>query len=202
MTYYILSKTTCRLPLPVLVTSDVRYWIAASSCLIRPCVFSLIHCSLTNMDNSSPDYLPKKKRTTTGGVHCIVPGCTNSFYNASGKHYHKLPLKNASLLKRWLQNIKRANSPVNDFSRVCSDHFCEEDYVQKGSFDDEGRHMFVKTSRLKETAMPSIFNFSGYSTGQTDHPSFCPPAATAWSIRLKNRVKQKEVSKCILYLTS
>ena len=54
--------------------------------------------------------------------YCIVPMCTN----ISGTpciSFHRLPLNNPELLKIWLIKIRRENSPVNEHSRVCSEHF-------------------------------------------------------------------------------
>ena len=40
-----------------------------------------------------------------------------------GLSFHRLPLHNETLLTKWLVNIKRVNTPVNECLRVCSEHF-------------------------------------------------------------------------------
>ena len=57
-----------------------------------------------------------------GGVHCIAPVVQTIFIKVQAA-CHRLPLKNKALLKSWLQKIKRKDPPVNEYARVCSDHF-------------------------------------------------------------------------------
>ena len=47
--------------------------------------------------------------------------------------FHRLPLHNENLLTKWLVNIRRVNTPVNEYSRVCSVHF--EGGKKKGKDD-------------------------------------------------------------------
>ena len=57
-------------------------------------------------------------------VHfCVVPGCSNKSDRDTHLSFHRLPLKNKSLLKIWIHKIGRKNLPLNDNSRVCSEHF-------------------------------------------------------------------------------
>ncbi|KAJ8271055.1 hypothetical protein GJAV_G00122250 [Gymnothorax javanicus] len=124
------------------------------------------------MDNttSNAPVLLKIKRQV--GMHCIAPGCQNYFYNNKERvHYHRLPLRNASLLSKWLQKLKRADPPVNSYSRVCSDHFLDTDYVFTGCFLETGEYKSIKSSKLVDNAAPTVFDFSNYSTGNTDRPS-------------------------------
>ena len=46
-----------------------------------------------------------------------MPGC-----GSRSNRYH-YPLKNKTLLKKWLHQIGRKNVPLNNNSRVCSKHF-------------------------------------------------------------------------------
>ena len=65
-----------------------------------------------------------KNRTTTAMVHyCVVPGCHNSSVTHPHLSFHRLPLKNKALLKFWVHKIGRRNLPLNNNSRVCSEHF-------------------------------------------------------------------------------
>ena len=54
--------------------------------------------------------------------HCIVPLC-NNHSGTPGISFHHLPLKDPDLLKQWLIKIRRENTPINEYSRVCSEHF-------------------------------------------------------------------------------
>ena len=54
--------------------------------------------------------------------HCIVPLCSNNS-GMPGLSFYRLPLHNPSLLKEWLVKIRRENTPINEYSRVCSAHF-------------------------------------------------------------------------------
>ena len=54
---------------------------------------------------------------------CVVPGCSNRSDRERHLTYHSLPLKNDWLLKLWIHKIGRANLPLNNNSRVCSEHF-------------------------------------------------------------------------------
>ena len=57
-------------------------------------------------------------------VHfCVVPGCTNSSSKMPHLSFHRLPLKDKTLLKVWIHKIGRKNLPLNSNSRVCSNHF-------------------------------------------------------------------------------
>ena len=54
--------------------------------------------------------------------YCIVPLCKNHS-GTKEISFHRLPLNNKQLLKRWICKIKRENIPLNKYSRVCSVHF-------------------------------------------------------------------------------
>lgn len=54
---------------------------------------------------------------------CIAYSCTNSSDMEIKKSWHRLPLENKELLSKWLAKIRRTNTPVNEHSRLCGDHF-------------------------------------------------------------------------------
>ena len=54
---------------------------------------------------------------------CVVPGCGSRSDRDHHLSFHLLPLKNKSLLKKWLHQIGRKNVPLNKNSRACSRHF-------------------------------------------------------------------------------
>ena len=41
------------------------------------------------------------------------------------RSWHRLPLENQDLLSKWIANIWRTNTPINEHSRLCGDHFEE-----------------------------------------------------------------------------
>lgn len=54
---------------------------------------------------------------------CIAYGCNNSSDMAVKRSWHRLPLENQELLSKWIANIPRTNTPINEHSRLCGDHF-------------------------------------------------------------------------------
>lgn len=57
-------------------------------------------------------------------VHfCCVPGCSNRSNRETELSYFGLPLKNKALLKVWMQKIWRDNLPLNNNTRIFSEHF-------------------------------------------------------------------------------
>ena len=76
--------------------------------------------------------------------YCIVPMCTN-VSGTPGISFHRLPLKNPVLLKIWLIKIRRENAPVNEHSRICSEHF--KDGKKQGKDDIPVVCAWTKPSR-------------------------------------------------------
>ena len=104
------------------------------------------------------------------GVRYMATGCTNYYYKNSKCRYHRLPVNNKAKLAEGLQKNEAERPPASKYSQVCSEHFLEADYERKGVFRD-GAFTFVQSSNLKETAVPSIFDFLLYRAGATDAPS-------------------------------
>ena len=141
---------------------------------------------------TSPSSSWKKKRNTATGMHCMAPGCTNNRKNNTQVHYHRLPLSNKPLLKQWMAKMKLANPPKLSFARLCGQHFTPDDYQTKGHFDDCGRYHQLQTANLKPTAVPTLFDFSGYSHGLTDAPSTSTRQLSGRSRRLTARHHKQE----------
>ena len=55
------------------------------------------------------------------GHSCVVPGCNSKSYRDSHLSFFRLPLRNKSLLRKWLANIGKKSLPES--SRICSIHF-------------------------------------------------------------------------------
>ena len=57
-------------------------------------------------------------------VHfCAVPGCSNDSIRRPELSFHRLPIMKKKLLKVWVHKIGRKNLPLNNNTRVCSEHF-------------------------------------------------------------------------------
>ena len=54
---------------------------------------------------------------------CAVPFCTNRYRAGSAIRFYRLPLKKPKLFRIWLQRIRCESIPINECTRVCSDHF-------------------------------------------------------------------------------
>ena len=98
--------------------------------------------------------------------HCIVPQCTNNS-SIPGLSFHRVPLHNENLLTKWLVNIKRVNTPVNEYSRVCSEHF--EGGKKKGKGDIPTIFAWSKTTKPrpapKERENPAGTSLTHHSIG-------------------------------------
>ena len=85
--------------------------------------------------------------------HCISYGCVNRSDKpeCTELSWHSLPMKNKKLLRLWLKNMRRENTPVTKNSYLCSFHFAKECF-----------HKAIGGTRvyLKPGSVPTIFNFS------------------------------------------
>uniref|UniRef100_A0A3B4VAE6 THAP-type domain-containing protein n=1 Tax=Seriola dumerili TaxID=41447 RepID=A0A3B4VAE6_SERDU len=88
-----------------------------------------------------------------------MPG--GHYFKAKDKtvHFHKLLLKRRAVLLRWLAALKRESPPMGTDSRVCSEHFLDEDYLEDKIFES-GKLVVRRTKRLKPEVAPSVFNFT------------------------------------------
>ena len=66
---------------------------------------------------------------------CVVPGCGSRSDRDHQLSFHRLPLKNKTLLRQWLHHIGRKNVPLNNNSRICSRHF-KNSYKRKLQSDE------------------------------------------------------------------
>ncbi|KAM3937290.1 THAP domain-containing protein 1-like isoform 1-T2 [Leptodactylus fuscus] len=60
---------------------------------------------------------------------CAAKGCKNRLSKGCGKHFFRFPMKNPEYLAKWLAVIRRDKWKPSIYSRLCSDHFTEEDYM-------------------------------------------------------------------------
>ncbi|KAK7476706.1 hypothetical protein BaRGS_00032043 [Batillaria attramentaria] len=148
--------------------NSVRY----SGCLAR-CAL-LIQRTSTNTLAISPAYILVKILTyltvqvpcslrdcaaQTMSSCCVAFGCSNRKI-AKGKSFHRFP-KDEARRNQWIVALRRENFKPSEYSRICSDHF------EEACFDRTGQ-----TIRLRDTAVPTIFNFPPHTQKvSTDHCS-------------------------------
>ena len=124
----------------------------------------------------------------------MAPGCHNTHNNKS-VYFQRLPLDRKILFKRWIANTKLNNPPISKHSRICSAHF---------ETDCNGRDLRAELlgtkpmHRLKEDAVPTIFDFSTYNTNNTDVPSTSGLSLTNTGTQNKeqgDRLKRRSANK-------
>ena len=89
---------------------------------------------------------------------CCAQNCTNR--TRSGKlgcediSWHRFPLQDAQLLRSWLTNLGRADFVPTTNSRLCSEHFTEDSFVE---VDEHFAGKRRPARRLKSRAVPTVF---------------------------------------------
>ena len=87
--------------------------------------------------------------------NCCVPFCTTNSKKNNNVWFHRFPKKQEQK-DRWIAKIRRDEGiffTFTDNTRVCSMHFCEEDYTVR----EDGKG---KKTVLKKDAVRSIFQWS------------------------------------------
>ena len=112
--------------------------------------------------------------TTRNGYCCCVPLCSNRSRLDPSLSFHRFPGESRSALRKaWIHAIRREKFAVTSNTRVCSAHFKDEDFFQRGVVYFDGRPVggdpekenagsLSQTSiprRLLPHAIPSIFAF-------------------------------------------
>ncbi|KAI4455481.1 thap domain-containing [Holotrichia oblita] len=83
-------------------------------------------------------------------LNCVAFGCNNLHQTGKIIPFHTFPWKRPEILKLWVQAIRRENWYPSKTSRICGNHFLENDYKLKpGS----------TIKLLKPDAIPSVFCF-------------------------------------------
>ena len=102
---------------------------------------------------------------------CIAYGCTNSFRKSDNRSWHRLPQEDKELLNKWLVKIRQTNTPVNQYARICGDHFDGSCFVKcPGS----------TRINLKKGSVPTKFSFVEEKLPRkapTDREALPPPQA-------------------------
>lgn len=86
----------------------------------------------------------------------------------------------------WINAVKRENWNPTKYSKLCSDHFTSEDYLDRP---------ISNIALLKPDAVPSIFNFPKHLTRINTKPRriIVPPAASSTSSCLHVEKEHTEV---------
>uniref|UniRef100_A0A8C5MN49 THAP-type domain-containing protein n=1 Tax=Leptobrachium leishanense TaxID=445787 RepID=A0A8C5MN49_9ANUR len=79
---------------------------------------------------------------------CAAYGCKNRLSRGCGKHFFRFPLKDPDKLLRWMAAVRREKWTPSIYSRLCSDHFTEQDYMLRPG---------ASSPYLRTDAVPSIF---------------------------------------------
>uniref|UniRef100_UPI00358E3B11 THAP domain-containing protein 1-like isoform X1 n=2 Tax=Myxine glutinosa TaxID=7769 RepID=UPI00358E3B11 len=97
---------------------------------------------------------------------CASINCKNRQVKGSGKTFHKFPKSRPNIMKQWLVNVGTTNYKLSKLAVLCSDHFKES------CFDKTGQ-----TTRLRDEAVPTIFEFSKHLTREEEWkpPVCCTP---------------------------
>ena len=92
-------------------------------------------------------------------VSCMAPGCSNRVKQNSISFY-RLPIKDSTRLQKRLNNMKLNNQPNLKYCKLCSKHFTEECYEEDPTLE---LLEIKKQVKLKNDAVPTLFNFSSYN---------------------------------------
>ena len=98
-----------------------------------------------NMDDNHQN--SEELKGETRGIYCVAWGCSNRSMKGSGLKFHRFPLKNMDLLKKWIVAMRREDFAPTSYSRICGEHFLPTDYYHSTS------------NFLRKDAVPSEFNF-------------------------------------------
>ncbi|XP_069053782.1 peroxynitrite isomerase THAP4-like [Lepisosteus oculatus] len=91
-------------------------------------------------------------------ISCAAVNCTNrqGKVDKTEISFHRFPINNARRLARWRRAVRREGWVPNKYSFLCSKHFSPDCFQQR--YDDQHR-------QLKDTAVPSIFDFTPPARG-------------------------------------
>jgi len=103
---------------------------------------------------------------------CSAVNCRSGYEKQSDEEkitFHNFPLKNPSLLKEWSTKVARLDFTPTVYSKLCSKHFVDEDFVVQSQDTNASRPKnILQKRRLKPHAVPSRFpNCASYFS--------CPP---------------------------
>ncbi len=128
---------------------------------------------------------------------CSALNCSVGYHSAklpAGVTLLRFPLKNEELLKLWLKNLSRANFRPTEYSRLCSLHFSEDDFVTERkdsnlsrAKNDVGKVLVLR--RLKPDAVPHFPDLPSY----LDSSPALPRSGLASSSAREAAVKKRRI---------
>ncbi|XP_025416958.1 THAP domain-containing protein 1-like [Sipha flava] len=59
---------------------------------------------------------------------CVAYGCANRASPEQSTQFFRFPHSNEELMKKWIEAIKRKHFKLSQYSRICSDHFTNDDF--------------------------------------------------------------------------
>ena len=89
---------------------------------------------------------------------CAAYHCQNRSKKGGEISFHKFPLKNTDLCRKWVTATKRDGFVPSDGSYICGEHFTKDDYL------------FSNSNKLKDGAIPSVFSFPSHYAEQHNIP--------------------------------
>ena len=92
---------------------------------------------------------------------CSASGCKNRLErdNGRGLSFHRLPAKNITLAKKWLEQLRRDEKRVPKNLYVCNEHFTDDCFETGYRFELLGGR--TRRRSLKKDAFPTIFQRKG-----------------------------------------
>ncbi|CAG9771664.1 unnamed protein product [Ceutorhynchus assimilis] len=87
------------------------------------------------------------------GIYCAVAYCNNHHIRKADKNYSFFTFpKDQEYRRLWIEKCQRSGEWTPENSRICSEHFTEDDFVR----NLQAEFLKVKAKRkLKSTAIPS-----------------------------------------------
>jgi hypothetical protein len=110
---------------------------------------------------------------------CSAVNCKSGYDSNKERHdgitFHRFPLKNKDLLNLWLRRISRVDFVPTQYSKLCSLHFKESDFLYNIVDTNKSRRKRYNQDRrklrhLQPTAVPSIFeNLPSYFSSHSQY---------------------------------
>lgn len=95
--------------------------------------------------------------------------------------FYRFPFRSRVLCEKWISALKRKDFIPTRASLVCSAHFTEDDYVKKPE---------LTKKRLRNDAVPSVFNFPVSDLSSAFQIDQYPPTST-YNVNGKKRRSKK-----------
>ncbi|XP_065218821.1 peroxynitrite isomerase THAP4-like isoform X2 [Planococcus citri] len=121
-------------------------------------------------------------------ISCSAYACSNKWSRDSPIHFHKFPFRSRSLCEKWVRALKRKDFVPTKASLVCSDHFRDDDYVERAG---------LTKRMLKKDAVPSIFNFPVHLGGDMSQNHVLKKRKSGNTFRRKELIDMDNIDSLI-----